>query len=356
MGSCMNGASVTSRSTGIFCFSSERAISITLFAPCEWPTRTTGPVLPAARSRTISLSAVDQYKWPATWALMPLDLSSSARPSMPVENTPNQPRSRSTRGSPAKAGLQHSSAMAAARHLAPSSERNAWRWFCARDGTSLPRYPRPIRAIISATAPCCVTAETPLRSGWVLRQPVPRSVAPGRFFPHYRAVAVGHVNAANPYAACSNSPPRFPRNLSDPDHDSAAQGIRPRAGLFHFVGTQPTRRDSEFFSGLCAKDGDIRSVLCLGCERRFLAGDHLLGIFRIRRLPDLHPASADARIHGECAERRWVDHGARLYRAAARQRCSSPPAGVRSDRFCRSCSRHRRGAGSSDVPQACPLR
>src|SRR5215470_11292147 len=161
MGSCMNGASVTSRSTGIFCFSSERAISITLFAPCEWPTRTSGPVLPAARSRTISLSAVDQYKWPATWALMPLALSSSARPSMPVENTPNQPRSRSTRGSPAKAGLQHSSAMAAARHLAPSSERNAWRWFCARDGASLPRYPRPIRAIISATAPCCVTAETP---------------------------------------------------------------------------------------------------------------------------------------------------------------------------------------------------
>src|SRR6516165_2526835 len=50
----------------------------------------------------------------------------------------------------------------------------------------------------------------------------PRSVAPGRFFPHYRAVAIGHANAANPYAACVISPPRFARNLPDTDLPAAA--------------------------------------------------------------------------------------------------------------------------------------
>src|SRR5215471_13897413 len=50
----------------------------------------------------------------------------------------------------------------------------------------------------------------------------PRSVAPGRFFPHYRAVAIGHANAANPYAACVISPPRFARTLPDTDLPAAA--------------------------------------------------------------------------------------------------------------------------------------
>ena len=54
----------------ILCDSSERAISITLFAPCEWPTRTSGPVWPADRSRKISASAVYQFKCPAISALM----------------------------------------------------------------------------------------------------------------------------------------------------------------------------------------------------------------------------------------------------------------------------------------------
>src|SRR5215470_13469832 len=158
----MNGASVTRRSTGILLASSERAISITLFAPWECPTKTSGPALPAARSFTMSLTAVDHCTCPATSALMPLALSSLARLSMPVENTPNQPRSRSTRGSAASAQLHHSRAMATARQLAPRRKRNASRCSCARTAASGPRCPRRVHAIILAIAPCRFAAGTPL--------------------------------------------------------------------------------------------------------------------------------------------------------------------------------------------------
>src|ERR1700745_2130470 len=235
----MNGASVTRRSTGILRASSERAMAITLVAPWECPTKTSGPVLPAARSFTMSLSAVDQYTCPATSALMPLALSSLARLSMPVENTPNHPRSRSTRGSAASAQLHHSRASVTARQLAPRRKRDA---SCAGSAAGGPRCPLRVRAIISVIAPCRIPVGTPLCRFSDVRpfvpdlvvpdlfvpdvfvpEPVePRSVAPGRFFPHYRAVAIGHANAANPYAACVISPPRFARNLPDTDLPAAA--------------------------------------------------------------------------------------------------------------------------------------
>src|SRR5256885_697100 len=70
------------------------------------------------------VTAVDQYKCPATSAVTPMGLSSSARLSRPVENTPNQPRSRSTLGSAATAPLHHRSAteITARAHLARTRE------------------------------------------------------------------------------------------------------------------------------------------------------------------------------------------------------------------------------------------
>ena len=48
---CINGESVTRRSTGTLYPSSDRAMSMTLFAPCECPTRTRAPMRPADLSR-----------------------------------------------------------------------------------------------------------------------------------------------------------------------------------------------------------------------------------------------------------------------------------------------------------------
>src|SRR3954451_9260298 len=119
------GASVTNRSTAILFVSSACAISTTLLAPCEWPTKTSAKPLPEARSLTI-LDTVDfQDKCPIASALMPLALSSAASSSMPVENTPNQPRRRYTLVS-AWAGPHQSSAMnaMAAPHVAPDLNLN----------------------------------------------------------------------------------------------------------------------------------------------------------------------------------------------------------------------------------------
>src|SRR6478672_412032 len=52
-GSCLYGASVTSSATGTFCASSTRAMSMTLLAPCEWPTSTIESVLPCARAQDV---------------------------------------------------------------------------------------------------------------------------------------------------------------------------------------------------------------------------------------------------------------------------------------------------------------
>src|SRR5262245_54177590 len=330
----MKGASVTKRSTETLCGSSERAMSITLLAPCEWPTRTRALVFPAARSLMISLTAVDQCKCPATSALIPLALSSAARPSMPVENTPNQPRSSSTWGSAASAQLHHSRVTATARNRAANDKVRR-----ARAGTAVPRRHRPVRAIISAIAPARSTAVALLRCMRDIAPFLPHSssavgdkasassaatiagsVARPRVFPHYRGrTQPGIGELSNPYAVCLISPPDLARNLPDTRLSLAPQNIRARAGLLSFFGTHPTRRDSKFFSRLCAKHGDIRSILRLGRERRFLASHHQFSVLRRLGVSDLHRAPADARLHGERLGWRAIGHGARVHCATARE-------------------------------------
>src|SRR6266849_1620070 len=93
-GSCLYGASVTNSATGTFCASSSRAMSMTLLAPCEWPTSTIASVLA----------------------------------SRPVENTPNQPRNKITRVS-ARAGLQERTRITA---ITPTHELTYLRPLCTR--------------------------------------------------------------------------------------------------------------------------------------------------------------------------------------------------------------------------------
>src|SRR6516165_4110239 len=89
---------------------------------------------------------------------------------------------------------------------------------------------QPLPPVSAGTPLCHISDVCPIRAGLVraglVRAGVgrveARSVAPGRFFPHYRAVAIWHANAANPYAACVISPPRFARNLPDTDLPAAA--------------------------------------------------------------------------------------------------------------------------------------
>src|SRR6478672_2107700 len=124
-GSCNMGASVTNRSTAILFVSSACAISMTLLAPCEWPTKTSAKALPEARSLTILATVDFQDKCPIASAWMPLVFRSAASSSMPVENTPNQPRRRYTRVS-AWAGLHQASTLntMAATHLASNLNLN----------------------------------------------------------------------------------------------------------------------------------------------------------------------------------------------------------------------------------------
>src|SRR6266516_1483554 len=117
------------------------------------------------------------------------------------------------------------------------------------------------------------------------------------------------ANGTTPYAPCLVSPTPLPGNLLHTNLPPAAQEICTRAGLFRLVWSYPTSGDSKFFSRICAKDDDIGSVLRLGCERRFLAGNHQFSVLWIGCLPDLHPASPDARVYGECVKWGPIDHG-----------------------------------------------
>src|SRR6266446_4300008 len=131
----------------------------------------------------------------------------------------------------------------------------------------------------------------------------PRTSKPG---------CVGHgrasANGTTPYAPCLVSPTPLPGNLLHTNLPPAAQEICTRAGLFRLVWSYPTGGDSKFFSRICAKVGDLRSVFRLGSERRFLACNHPFSVLGPGHLAHLRPASANTRVSGERGERGRIDH------------------------------------------------
>src|SRR5215813_860780 len=143
---------------------------------------------------------------------------------------------------------------------------------------------------------------------------------------------VGHrrasANGTTPYAPCLISRAPLSGNLLHTDLPPAPQDICSRAGLFPLIWPHPAGGDSKFFSRIRAKVSDLRSVLCLGRERRFLAGNHQFSVFRIGREPDLHPAPPAARVPRQLAQRQPIDDGARVHCATTRERSARPAARI----------------------------